>query len=54
MQERDKLSMMEGKDARTPEDDLARTRKRVLAQCPDVDLSDIWLVEWIPPPAPNG
>ena len=55
MQDRDRLSMMERKDARTPEDDLARTRKRVVAQCPDVDLSDVWLVEWIPPPVPpNG
>src|ERR1700761_5450218 len=40
MQDRDRLSMMERKDARTPEDDLARTRKRVLAKCPDVDLSN--------------
>jgi hypothetical protein len=55
MQDRDRLSMMERKDARTPEDDLARTRKRVVAQCPDVDLSDVWLVEWIPIPVPpNG
>ena len=52
MQDRDRLSMMERKDARTPEDDLARTRKRVEAQCPAVDLSDVWLVEWIP--LPNG
>jgi hypothetical protein len=52
MQDRDRLSMMERKDARTPEDDLARTRKRVITQCPDVDLSDIWLVEWIPIPVP--
>jgi hypothetical protein len=55
MQDRDRLSMMERKDARTPEDDLARTRQRVLARCPDVDLSDVWLVEWIPTPVPpNG
>jgi hypothetical protein len=55
MQDRDRLSMMEKKNARTPEDDLARTRKRVLAQCPEIDLSDVWLVEWIPPPVPpNG
>jgi hypothetical protein len=55
MQDRDRLSMMEKKDARTPEDDLARTRKRVVARCPDVDLSDVWIVEWIPPPVPpNG
>jgi hypothetical protein len=55
MQDRDRLSMMEKKDARTPEDDLARTRKRVLAQCPDVDLTDVWLIEWIPTPVPpNG
>src|ERR1700730_17763196 len=50
MQDRDRLSMMERKDARTPEDDLARTRKRVAAQCPAVDLSDVWLVEWVPSP----
>jgi len=55
MQDRDRLSMMEKPGARTPEDDLARMRKRVLAQCPDVDLSDVWLVEWIPPPvSPSG
>jgi hypothetical protein len=57
MQDRDRLWMMERKNARTPEDDLARTRKRVLAQCPDVDLADVWLVEWIPipiPAPPNG
>ena len=55
MQDRDRLSMMEKKDARTPEDDLARTRERVLAQCPGVDLSDVWLAEWIPAPVtPNG
>jgi hypothetical protein len=55
MQDRDRLSMMERKDARTPEDDLVRTRKRVVAQCPGVDFSDIWLVDWIPPPVPpNG
>jgi hypothetical protein len=54
-QDRDRLAMMERKNARTPEDDLARTRKRVLAQCPDVDLSNVWLVEWIPIPVPpNG
>ena len=55
MQDRDRLSMMERKDARTPEDDLARTRNRVQAQCPAVDLSNVWLVEWIPiPVAPNS
>src|SRR3984957_734164 len=50
MQDRDRLSMMERKNARTPEDDLARTPKRVAAQCPDLDFSDVWLVEWIPTP----
>jgi hypothetical protein len=54
MQDRDRLSMMERKGARTPEDDLARTRKRVVAQCPDVNLSDVWLVEWIPIPVPSN
>jgi hypothetical protein len=55
MQDRDRLSMMERKAARTPEDDLARTRGRVLVQCPAVEFSNVWLVEWIPPPVPpNG
>jgi hypothetical protein len=54
MQDRDRLSMMEKKDERTPEDDLARTRKRVVAQCPDVDLSNVWLVEWMPTPVRSG
>jgi hypothetical protein len=54
-QDRDRLLMMEKRDARTPEDDLARTRKRVRAQCPDVDLTDVWLIEWIPiPVSPSG
>ena len=52
MQDRDRLSMMEKKEARTPEDDLARIRNRVLARCPDVDLTDVWLIEWIPTPVP--
>jgi hypothetical protein len=50
MQDRDRLAMMETPGARTPQDDLARMRKRVLVQCPDGDFSDVWLVEWIPPP----
>ena len=52
IEDRDRLSMMEKPEARTPEDDLARTRKRVVGQCPDVDLSNVWLVQWIPPPTP--
>ena len=51
MQDRDRLAMMERENARTPEDDLARTRQRVLARCPDVDLSQVWLIEWIPLPS---
>ena len=55
MQDRDRLSMMEKPGARTPQDDLARMRKRVLVQCPDVNHSGVWLVEWIPPPvSPSG
>jgi hypothetical protein len=50
IEERERLSIMEKTASRTPEDDLARTRNRVLAQCPEVDLSDVWLVEWIPIP----
>ena len=53
MQDRDRLSMMERPQARTPEDDLARTRKRVAARCPDIDLSNVWLIEWVPPPTPE-
>jgi hypothetical protein len=53
IEDRERLSIMEEKASRTPEDDLARTRKRVVAQCPEVDLSNVWLVQWIPPP-PGG
>jgi hypothetical protein len=49
MPDRDRLSMMAKKDART-RDDLAMTHKRVRAQCPDVDLTGVWLIEWIPIP----
>jgi hypothetical protein len=51
-QDRDRLSIMEKPASRTPEDDLARHRKQVAAQCPDVDLSNVWLVQWVPPPPP--
>jgi hypothetical protein len=53
MEDRDRLSIMEKPESRTPEDDLAKKRKRVAAQCPDVDLSNVWLVHWIPVP-PSG
>lgn len=53
VEDRDRLSMMEKPESRTPQDDLARTRKRIAAQCPDVDLSDVWLVHRIPVP-PGG
>lgn len=49
-EDRERLSIMEKKASRTPEDDLARTRKRVEAHCPDLDLSNVWLVQWVPPP----
>jgi len=52
MQDRDRLSIMEKPESRTPEDDLARHRKQVAAQCPDVDLSNVWLVQWVPAPPP--
>lgn len=54
MQDRDRLSMMEKPESRTPADDLARIRKRVATRCADVDLSNVWLVEWIPIPVPTG
>lgn len=48
MQDRDRLSMMEKPESRTPEDDLARLRMRVATQCADVDFSNVWLVHWVP------
>jgi hypothetical protein len=53
MEDRDRLSIMEKPGSRTPGDDLAEKRQRVAAQCPDVDLSNVWLVHWIPVP-PSG
>jgi len=50
IQDRDRLSIMEKSGSRTPQDDLARHRKQVAAKCPDVDLSNVWLVQWISPP----
>lgn len=50
IEDRERLSIMEKKESRTPDEDLVRTRKRVAAQCPDVDLSNVWLVQWMPPP----
>lgn len=52
VEDRDRLSIMKRKESRTPADDLARTRKRVLTHCPDVDLANVWLVQWVPPPPP--
>jgi hypothetical protein len=48
MEDRDILSAMEKPESRAPEDDVARHRKRVAARCPDVGLSNVWLVHWIP------
>ena len=48
MEDRDRLSMMERPEARTPEDDLVRLRKRLEAQCADVGLSNVWLVHRLP------
>ena len=46
--DRDTLSTMEKPESRTPEDDIARHRKRVAARCPDVDLSNVWLLLGVP------
>jgi hypothetical protein len=48
MEDRDRLSMMEKPQSRTPEGDLARLRKQVAARCADVDLSNVWLVHRVP------
>jgi hypothetical protein len=45
--DRDALSTMEKPESRTPEDDIARHRKQVAERCPDVGLSDVWLVHWV-------
>jgi hypothetical protein len=45
MDDRDRLAMMERPESRTPEDDLARVRKRVAERCADVDVSNVWLVQ---------
>jgi hypothetical protein len=48
MGDRETLSTMEKPESRTPEDDIARHRKRVAARCPDVDLSNVWLILGVP------
>jgi hypothetical protein len=48
MGDRDTLSTMEKPESRTPQDDIVRHRKRVAALCPDVDLSNVWLVLGVP------
>lgn len=48
MGDRDTLSTMEKPESRTPEDDVVRHRKRVAARCPDVDLSNVWLLLGVP------
>ena len=48
MGDRDTLSTMEKPESRTPEDDIVRHRKQVAARCPDVDLSNVWLVLGVP------
>jgi hypothetical protein len=48
LEERDKLALMEKPESRTPADDIAEQRKRVTAQCPAVQLSDVWLIHWVP------
>lgn len=53
MQDRDRLTMMERPGSRTPADDLAKKRKQVAAHCPDVQLSNVWLIHWVPG-APSG
>lgn len=50
IEDRERLSTMEKKSSRTPQDDLLRTRERVHSQCPAVDLSNVWLIQWMPPP----
>jgi hypothetical protein len=48
MGDRDTLSTMEKPESRTPEDDIVRHRKRVAERCPDVGLSNVWLILGVP------
>jgi len=48
MGDRETLSLMEKPESHTPEDDIARHRKRVAARCPDVNLSNVWLILGVP------
>jgi hypothetical protein len=48
MGDRETLATMEKPESRTPQDDVARHRKRVAARCPDVDLSNVWLILGVP------
>jgi hypothetical protein len=48
MGDREILSTMEKPESRTPRDDIARHRKRVAERCPDVDLSNVWLILGVP------
>jgi hypothetical protein len=48
MGDRDTLTTMEKPESRTPEDDIARHRKRVAERCPDADLSNVWLILGVP------
>lgn len=48
MGDRETLSTMEKPESRTPEDDIARHRKQLAARCPDVDISNVWLVLGVP------
>ena len=48
IEDRDRLSLMEKPESRTPEDDLAKLRRRLAERCADVDLSSVWLVHRLP------
>ena len=46
LEQREVLAAMEQRGSRTPRSDLAQQRQRVAAQCPTVELSSVWLIDW--------
>ena len=46
LEQREILARMEQRNSRTPRSDLAQQRQRVAAECPTVELSNVWLIDW--------
>jgi len=46
LEQREILARMEQRNSRTPRSDLEQQRQRVAAECPTVELSNVWLIDW--------